>query len=134
MRSLLSLLALVLTLLLAALGPAAAEKRLALVIGNSAYVHAAPLANPLADARAMTAALKATGFDVIEATNADKLRFDGALRSFAGKLAGADVALFFYAGHGLQLGMQNYLVPVDAKLDSERDLEFEAVKLDFVMR
>lgn len=134
MRHMLSLSALVLALLGAVCGAAAAEKRLALVIGNSAYVHAAPLANPLNDARTMTAALKATGFEVIEAIDADKLRLDGALRSFAAKLAGADVALFFYAGHGLQLGMQNYLVPVDAKLASERDLEFEAVRLDFVMR
>ena len=56
------------------------------------------------------------------------------LRTFADKLANADIALFFYAGHGLQVGSQNYLVPIDAKLERERDLEFEAVKLDFVLR
>lgn len=123
-------------LLLIALGvhPAAAEKRVALVIGNSAYVHTTPLTNPLNDARDMTEALKATGFEVVEAVDADKLKLDGALRSFTDKLAEADVALFFYAGHGLQVGAQNYLVPIDARLDRERDLEFEAVKLDFVLR
>lgn len=71
---------------------------------------------------------------VVEALDAGKPQFDSALRTFADKLANADIALFFYAGHGLQVGAQNYLVPVDAKLDRERDLEFEAVKLDFVLR
>lgn len=111
-----------------------AEKRVALVVGNGAYAHTTPLSNPLNDARDMTEALKATGFEVVEAVDADKLKLDGALRSFTDKLADADVALFFYAGHGLQVGAQNYLVPIDAKLDRERDLEFEAVKLDFVLR
>jgi uncharacterized caspase-like protein len=111
-----------------------AETRVALVIGNSAYVNAPALANPLNDAQAMTAALKGAGFDVVEATDASKAKFDAALRSFSEKLSKADVALFFYAGHGLQVGAQNYLVPVDAKLENERDLEFEAVKLDFVQR
>ena len=56
------------------------------------------------------------------------------MRVFTDKLANADVALFFYAGHGLQVGLQNYLVPIDAKLERERDLEFETVKLEFVLR
>ena len=111
-----------------------AETRVALVVGNSAYRSTTPLANPLNDARDMTAALKASGFTVVEALDAGKPQFDSALRTFADKLANADVALFFYAGHGLQVGAQNYLVPIDAKLERERDLEFEAVKLDFVMR
>ncbi len=113
---------------------AAPEKRVALVIGNGAYVNTSALANPLNDARDMSAALKSTGFDVIEALDADKRKLDGALRSFTDQLTGADVALFFYAGHGLQVGSQNYLVPTDAKLERERDLEFEAVRLDFVLR
>lgn len=115
-------------------GAALAETRVALVIGNSAYAHTTPLANPLNDARDMSAALKRTGFDVVEALDADKRKLDGALRSFADKLSAADVALFFYAGHGLQVGAQNYLVPTDAKLERERDLQFEAVSLDFVLR
>jgi uncharacterized caspase-like protein len=113
---------------------ATAETRVALVVGNAAYRNTGALANPLNDARDMAAALKASGFDVVEAFDADKRGMDGALRSFADKLGKADVALFFYAGHGLQVGAQNFLVPVDAKLERERDLEFEAVRLDFVLR
>jgi uncharacterized caspase-like protein len=111
-----------------------AETRVALVVGNGAYANAPKLTNPANDARDMTAALKAAGFDVIEAIDADKSKFDSALHGLADKLQTADVALFFYAGHGLQVGAENYLVPTDAKLERERDLEFEAVKLDFVLR
>src|SRR6478609_3463937 len=121
--------------LLSGMSPAAlADKRVALVVGNSAYRSTTPLANPLNDARDMGAALKSVGFEVVEALDADRRKLDGALRAFTDKLAGADVALFFYAGHGLQVGAQNYLVPVDAKLERERDHEFEAVKLEFVLR
>jgi len=113
---------------------ARADNRVALVVGNGAYRATTPLANPLNDARDMAAALKSAGFTVVEAFDAGKPAFDRALRTFADSLAAADVALFFYAGHGLQVGTQNYLVPVDAKLERERDLEFEAVRLDFVLR
>ena len=114
--------------------PARAETRVALVVGNSAYRAAAPLANPLNDARDVAAALKTAGFVVVQALDADRAKLDAALRAFADKLSSADVALFFYAGHGLQVGLHNYLVPVDAKLERERDLEFETVRLDFVLR
>jgi uncharacterized caspase-like protein len=114
--------------------PAAAESRVALVIGNGAYAHTPRLANPTHDARDMAAALKAHGFQVVEAYDADKRRFDEALRTFSGRLGQADVALLFYAGHGVQVGLQNYILPVDARLERERDLEFEAIKLDFVLR
>ena len=110
-----------------------AETRVALVVGNGGY-RRLPLANPVNDARDMTAALKSVGFDVVEALDADRRKLDGALRAFTDKLASADVALLYYAGHGLQVGLQNYLVPVDAKLERERDLEFETVRLDFVLR
>ncbi|MCB1514534.1 MAG: caspase family protein [Hyphomicrobiaceae bacterium] len=131
----LRLLCLVLTLLtLLVANPAMAETRVALVVGNAGYAHANILSNPINDARDMSAALKSVGFDVVEALDADRARLDSALRSFADKLAGADVALFFYAGHGLQVGARNYLVPIDAALARERDLEFEAVSLDFVLR
>lgn len=127
---------LLLALVLACWSSAAAraEKRVALVIGNGAYAHTTPLANPANDARAIADALKSTGFHVIEAPDADRRGIDAALRGFTEQLADADVALFFYAGHGLQVGAQNYLVPIDAKLERERDLEFEAVRLDFVLR
>ena len=116
------------------LAAAHAEMRVALVIGNSSYQNTTVLTNPHNDARDMSAALKSAGFDVVEAFDADKRKLDGAVRAFTDKLTKADVALFFYAGHGLQVGAQNFLVPVDAKLERERDLEFEAVRLDFVLR
>lgn len=111
-----------------------AETRVALVIGNSAYQTTAPLTNPLNDAHDISAVLKGVGFQVVEALDADKRKLDGALRAFADQLSNADVALLFYAGHGLQVGGENYLIPVDAKLTTERDLEFEAIKLDFILR
>ncbi len=110
------------------------EKRVALVIGNSAYKNTAALANPRNDAHDMARALEGTGFEVIVALDATKAQMDGALRAFADKLSGADVALFFYAGHGLQVGSQNYLVPTEARLARERDLAFEAVSLEFILR
>lgn len=131
---LLTLLLAALTSIVAGLAPAMAETRVALVIGNGAYRNTTTLANPLNDARDVSAALKTAGFDVVEALDADKAGIDAALRSFTDKLTGAEVALFFYAGHGLQVGAENYLVPVDAKLERERDLEFEAVRLNFVMK
>jgi len=133
MRPILTVLGLIVALL-GGVPWAAAETRVALVVGNNAYQSTTPLANPLNDARDMAAALTAAGFNVVEALDADKRKLDGALRAFADQLSKADVALFFYAGHGLQVGLQNYLVPIDAKLERERDLEFEAVKLEFVLR
>ncbi len=120
--------------LLAGVAPVAAEKRVALVVGIAAYAHTPPLANPLNDAKDMSTALKAAGFEVTEAFDVTRRAFDDAVRAFAGKLANADVALLFYAGHGLQVGAQNYLVPADAKLERERDLEFETIKLEFLLR
>jgi uncharacterized caspase-like protein len=120
-------------LLLTAL-PAAAQKRVALVIGNSAYVHATPLANPVNDAADMAGALETAGFTTIVGLDADKRGFDMKVREFARALEQADDGVLFYAGHGLQVGGQNFLIPVDAKLESERDLDFEAVRLDFILR
>jgi caspase domain-containing protein len=114
--------------------PAAADKRVALVIGNADYTHAGRLPNPGNDANDMAAALKGVGIEVILGVNLDKRAFDGKVREFSRALANADAGILFYAGHGLQVGQRNYLIPVDAQLQSERDLEFEAVALDFVMR
>jgi hypothetical protein len=114
--------------------PAAAEKRVALVVGNSAYVHANPLPNPVNDAGDMAKALAEAGFEVILGLDLKKVAFDGKVRDFARALEKADVALFFYAGHGLQASGRNYLVPVDASLQVERDLDFEAVSIDFVLK
>jgi uncharacterized caspase-like protein len=115
--------------------PALAEKRVALVIGNSAYKHAPALANPGNDARGVAAVLKRLKFDVIEGFDLDEAATRRVLRDLSEKLDGLgkdDVALFFYAGHGLQVNGRNYLVPVDARLERERDLEFQAVAFDFV--
>jgi hypothetical protein len=114
--------------------PALAEKRVALVVGNSAYVQAGALPNPMNDASDMAEALKQVGFEVILGLDLTKSAFDGKVRDFARALEQADVAVFFYAGHGLQVGGRNYLIPVDAKLQSERDLDFDGISLDFVLR
>src|SRR5688572_5842539 len=114
--------------------PAAAQKRVALVIGNGAYAHAGRLANPVNDATDMAAALKRVGVEVVLGLDLDKRAFDGKIREFSRALAGAETGILFYAGHGLQVGQRNYLIPIDAQLLSERDLEFETVALDFVMR
>jgi uncharacterized caspase-like protein len=125
---------LLLAALVSSIAAVHAETRVALVVGNAAYQHTSALANPGNDARDVGSALRAVGFDVTEAIDADKRAFERALRDFTEKLAKADVALLFYAGHGLQVGSENWLVPVDAKLERERDLAFEAVKLDFVLQ
>ena len=113
---------------------ARAEKRVALVIGNAAYQNTAPLNNPSNDAADMAAALQRLGFDVVEGRDLDKRAMERLIRQFGIKLAGADVALFFYAGHGLQVGGQNYLVPTDARLASEGDVDFESLPLDLVLK
>ncbi|MDZ4791783.1 MAG: caspase family protein [Hyphomicrobiales bacterium] len=109
------------------------EKRVALVIGNSAYKNAPKLPNPKNDAKAIGAALARLGFDV---TPAYDLGVDGmraALAKFEDKAAGADWALVYYAGHGMELGGRNWLIPVDAKLARASDMEDEAVALDRVL-
>lgn len=111
-----------------------AEKRVALVVGNGAYQHATVLSNPANDAQDLAAALGEVGFDTLLGLDLDKRSFELKVREFARKLGQADVGLLFYAGHGLQVSGQNYLLPVDAKLESERDLDFEAIRLDFVLK
>jgi len=113
---------------------ASAERRVALVIGNGAYQQVPALANPANDARAVAAALQRLGFDVVsgfDLTNADLRK---TVRDFAAKITGADVAFFFYAGHGLQVAGENYLLPIDADLKSEADLDFAALRMDLVSR
>jgi hypothetical protein len=104
------------------------------VIGNSAYSHAAELPNPRHDAADIAAALRKLGFEVVSGTDLDKTQFDRTILRFAEKLAGAEVAAFFYAGHALQVGGVNYLVPTDARLSTAYALEFEMVRLDKVQR
>jgi len=120
--------------MLAAAPAAHAQKRVALVVGNSAYQHTSKLTNPKNDAADITAALKKHGFQVIDGLDLDKPGFDRKVRDFAGALKGSDVGLFFYAGHGLQVAGQNYLVPIDAKAEGAEALEFEMVRVDVVHR
>jgi uncharacterized caspase-like protein len=108
--------------------------RVALVVGMSGYRNAPTLKNPANDAKDLGAALRELGFAVTEAADLDKRRLDEAVRDFARRIAGADAALVFFAGHGLQVAGQNYLLPIDAKLESERDLDFETLRLEFILR
>lgn len=113
---------------------AAAEKRVALVIGNSSYENAAPLKNPVNDATDISEKLKTLGFDVVVGTDLDQTEMRRAVKEFSYKLEGADTAMFFYAGHAVQVGKTNYLAPIDTDLKQERDLDFETISLDFVHR
>ena len=114
--------------------PGAAAERVALVIGNAAYEHTTPLRNPENDARDMARALAELDFAVIDGLNLDKDAFATKLKEFSRAARGADVTLLFYAGHGLQVEGENYLVPVDAKLEEEVDLRLEAFELTAFMR
>ena len=106
--------------------PASAERRVAFVVGNGAYQHATPLPNPSVDAKAMAALLRNVGFEVIEGTDLGREGTAARLGEFANKTNGADVALFFYAGHGISVNGKNYLIPVDAELNSELDIKLGA--------
>jgi uncharacterized caspase-like protein len=104
--------------------------RVALVIGNGAYVNANALANPPNDARAIAGVLRRIGFDVQEGVNLNRADMEAQFREFLHKATNASVVLFFYAGHGMQVDGKNYLVPVDAKLAQASDLPFETIEID----
>src|SRR5687768_3738009 len=93
------------------------ERRLALVVGNADYQSSAKLKNTVNDANLMATTLRDLGFDVIKKTNANKSEMEQAILEFSRELDKYNVALFFYAGHGIQLDGTNYLLPVDARLD-----------------
>ncbi|MDC7789280.1 caspase family protein [Rhodoplanes sp. TEM] len=112
---------------------ASAQERVALVVGNGAYRHATPLPNPPNDAADVAAALRRIGFTVIEGRDLDKHGLEDRIRAFGRALDRASTALFFYAGHGLQVAGKNYLVPVDAKLERPGDLSFETVEVGQVL-
>src|ERR1043166_8733791 len=132
-RLALSAVALALGVLCAGSGaqPALADKRVALVIGNSAYKHAPALPNPSRDAKAMVAMFERGGFSVVTAQyDAGNLEFKRTIRQFEDAAADADIAVIYYAGHGIEIHGSNYLIPVDAKLASDRDADDEAITLD----
>jgi hypothetical protein len=113
---------------------AAGKGRVALVIGNAGYKNAKELRNPVNDAEDMAAALKRLGFQVIFKRNASLIQMKNAVREFGQKLHGAEAGLFFYAGHGLQVRGQNFLVPVDAQIETEADAEDASLRLDYVVQ
>ncbi len=127
------------TVALLGIGPVVAPSvvsaagRVALVVGNGDYAAIGALPNPGNDAADVSAALGRLGFDVTTVRDADRMGMNEALRTFTRESVGADVALVFYAGHGLEMDGVNYLVPVDARLERDTDVRFEAVELDDVL-
>lgn len=117
--------------------PAIAGERLALVVGNSSYDHVSSLDNPNNDARLVANTLSDLGFTLIGGgpqLDLDKRSFDKAVQEFGTRLQGADVGLFYYAGHGVQVRGDNYLVPVDANPTREADVDFQMLNAGLVLR
>jgi uncharacterized caspase-like protein len=112
---------------------AAAERRVALVVGAAKYEHAAQLAHSLDDARDMAASLKRLGFDVDLVLDPDRAHLEAAVRRLGQKSRGADAALFFYSGHALESQGVNWVLPVSADVQEDRDLRFEALDLSAVL-
>jgi hypothetical protein len=113
---------------------AKADKRVAFVVGNGAYKNVAQLPNPPIDAKAMAGVLRNVGFDVVEGTNLTRDKMTERLLEFGTKAQGADVAVFFYAGHGIAIGGTNYLLPVDADIKSEMDVKLgSAINIDLTL-
>ena len=115
-----------------AVSPTQADKRVALVIGNGAY-SSTPLRNPVNDAHDMAVALRGLGFQVIERSNATQKEMNKAIIEFGEKLSAKTVALFYYAGHGVQVRGKNFLIPVDATISSETAVRAEGVDVDTVL-
>jgi hypothetical protein len=109
------------------------EKRIALIIGNSNYAGGMSLKNPANDASLMAQSLRALGFEVISRTDATKKSMESAIREFSEKLPNYNVALFYYAGHGMQVDGMNYLIPTDAELSKKEDCKWEAIAVNFVV-
>jgi uncharacterized caspase-like protein len=112
--------------LLVSSNAALADKRVAFVVGNSAYKNVPQLPNPVVDAKSMAKVLRNVGFDVVEGANLSRDKMTEKLLEFGKKAEGADVAVFYYAGHGIAVNGTNYLLPVDADLKSEMDVKLGA--------
>src|SRR3954469_8162862 len=120
--------------LLASANAAFADKRVAFVVGNGAYKNVATLPNPAVDAKSMAAVLRNVGFEVVEGTNLTRDKMTERLLDFGKKAQGADVAVFFYAGHGIAISGTNYLLPVDADIKSEMDVKLgAAINIDLTL-
>jgi uncharacterized caspase-like protein len=113
---------------------AKADRRVAFVVGNGAYKNVAQLPNPPIDAKAMAGVLRNVGFEVVEGTNLTRDKMTERLLEFGKKAQGADVAVFFYAGHGIAISGSNYLLPVDADIKSEMDVKLgAAINIDLTL-
>lgn len=132
--SLALILALILALTLTASLAAAAPGKVALVIGNASYTHVTRLQNPANDARDIAGALTRLGFDVTLGDDLEYNQMRIAIRDFAEKAQAADMVVVYFAGHGIEIDNTNYLIPVNARLRSDRDVEFEAIRLDTLLR
>jgi len=120
--------------ILASSNVAKAERRVAFVVGNGAYKNVAPLPNPSIDAKSMAGALRDVGFDVVEGTNLTRDQMTERLLEFGDKAEGAELAVFFYAGHGIAIAGVNYLLPVDADIKSEMDVKLgSAINVDVTL-
>ena len=111
---------------------AQASKRVALVVGNGAYQNVSALPNPTNDAQDVASALRRLNFDVTHITDLNRNDFQNTLADFSEKSDNAEVAIFFFAGHGIEINRENYLIPVDAKLATDSKVRFEAVSLSDV--
>ena len=109
------------------------QKRLALVIGNSNYQNGGSLPNPVNDATAIAAALQAVGFEVMKYQNVTQKEMKTAINAFGKKLNGYEVGVFYYAGHGIQNKGMNYMIPIEADLQTEEQIEFDCVAADRVL-
>jgi tetratricopeptide (TPR) repeat protein len=118
----------------AAATPTSQRRRIALVVGNSGYKNVPALANPEKDAAAIAASLRNIGFESVTlVVDATREKLINSLRAFAEEAEKADWAMVYYAGHGIEVNGQNYLIPIDSKLASDRDVQFEAIPLDQVL-
>ena len=118
---------------LLAIEPAEASKRLALVVGNGNYSDL-PLANPVNDAKAIAEKLRKLGFSVDFQNNINRKTLRKSIRTFGGKLGADDIGLFYYAGHGMQVSGENYLIPIDSDINSEDEVPDEGVSVNAVLR
>lgn len=109
------------------------ERRLALVIGNADYTYGGDLANPVNDARDMKNALEILGFEVLKCENCSQKTMKRAMDEFGRKLKNYDAGLFFYAGHSVQVDGNNYLIPLDAKLENQNEVEYDCVRADRIL-
>jgi hypothetical protein len=122
------------SLLISASTDAFADKRVAFVVGNGAYKNVPALPNPAVDAKSMAKLLRNVGFEVVEGSNLSRDKMTEKLLDFGKKAEGADVAIFFYAGHGIAVNGTNYLLPVDADLKSEMDVKLgAAINVDLTL-